>query len=487
MDSIWPGFGATVDGYEIDETAVEIRISARGGRMSLAYDWKEQKGTAVYPAGTRPEAEKEQAENGSCLLPPVGGILPSVEFAVGRKPDETKQEKGQTVQIYSSFTDEDYAAFSRYLGQSGAGLQETKIESGLLSTAVHLNGAAFTFTYDWNRQTAQSIYPEGTRPESCSWVMNEKAGSLLPSIERIGQELPSLYMAIEREPDAVRTDREGSTHEVYSGFTDGDYDAFSQYLSQRNCKVDEYRTEQESRLIIQLSNASGKMTFTYDAVNREGRVTYPANSRWEKTWPVTRPTVTVGDIVTFGHYEQDNDLSNGSEPIEWIVLAAEDENVLLLSKYGLDAKPYHDRTVEITWEECTLRTWLNSDFLKSAFSPDEQSAILLTNVDNSSEQGYEEWTTNGGNNTEDLIFLFSYQEAFGIFFEDDFSRICEPTAYAVKQGALAKDGNGWWWLRSPGYFQNYATYVNYGGSSYYLYVNVDDWMYSARFLAESGL
>ena len=27
-----------------------------------------------------------------------------------------------------------------------------------------------------------------------------------------------------------------------------------------------------------------------------------------------------GDIVTFGAYEQDNDASNGKEPIEWIVL-----------------------------------------------------------------------------------------------------------------------------------------------------------------------
>ena len=468
------GVGATVDGYEIDETAVDIRISARGGRMSLTYDWKEQKGTAVYPAGTRPEAEKEQAENRSCLLPPVGGILPSVEFAVGRKPDETKQEKGQTVQIYSSFTDEDYAAFSRYLGQSGASLQETKIESGLLSTAVHLNGAAFTFTYDWNRQTAQSIYPEGTRPESCSWVMNEKAGSLLPSIEKIGQELPSLYMAIGREPDTVSTDREGSTHEVYSGFTDGDYDAFSQYLSQKNCKVDEYRTEQESRLIIQLSNASGKMTFTYDAVNHEGRVAYPANSRWEKTWPITRPTVAAGDIVTFGHYEQEHDLSNGSEPIEWIVLAAEDENVLLLSKYGLDAKPYHDRLVAITWEECALRSWLNTDFLQSAFTSDEQSAILLTNVDNSEEQGYKEWKTNGGNDTQDRVFLLSYKEAFGAFFGDDSSRICQATPYAIMQRAYTSEsGNCRWWLRSPGDIQSYAAYVFRDGSRSHLNVNFE--------------
>ena len=50
---------------------------------------------------------------------------------------------------------------------------------------------------------------------------------------------------------------------------------------------------------------------------------------------------TVGNIVAFGRYEQDNDLTNGPEPIEWIVLDVVDgekTKALLLSKYGLDAK-----------------------------------------------------------------------------------------------------------------------------------------------------
>lgn len=29
----------------------------------------------------------------------------------------------------------------------------------------------------------------------------------------------------------------------------------------------------------------------------------------------------IGTVVTYGRYEQDNDLTNGSEPIEWQVLA----------------------------------------------------------------------------------------------------------------------------------------------------------------------
>ena len=47
-------------------------------------------------------------------------------------------------------------------------------------------------------------------------------------------------------------------------------------------------------------------------------------------------SIEVGDIVTFGHYEQDGDDANGLEPIEWIVLDTEDAVATLISRYGLD-------------------------------------------------------------------------------------------------------------------------------------------------------
>lgn len=34
-------------------------------------------------------------------------------------------------------------------------------------------------------------------------------------------------------------------------------------------------------------------------------------------------SVVEGEIISFGHYEQDGDTSNGSEEIEWIVLTRE--------------------------------------------------------------------------------------------------------------------------------------------------------------------
>ena len=165
--------------------------------------------------------------------------------------------------------------------------------------------------------------------------------------------------------------------------------------------------------------------------------------------------VAIGDVITLGQYEQDNDLSNGSEAIDWVVLDVQDGKALVISKYALDAIPYHAEKAEITWEACTLRSWLNNEFLNTAFSAKEQSAILLTTVDNSSAQGYSGYYSYDGNNTEDRIFLLSYNEAFNVYFHSNNERVCRLTPYALANVEKASpmfqvEDIALWWLRSPG-------------------------------------
>ncbi len=198
--------------------------------------------------------------------------------------------------------------------------------------------------------------------------------------------------------------------------------------------------------------------------------------------PITQSFDTIGGIATFGRYEQDSNEENGPEEIEWIVLDVQDGKALLLSKYGLEAKRYNKKKTDVTWETCTLRAWLNDDFLNKAFDAEEQSAILTTEVDNSDAQGYSGWITSGGNNTKDKIFLLSYAEANRYldakYWDNDDgnntkSRIA-PTEYAIENGAWFDDKfqtadgrpSGWWWLRSPGESQDYAAFVTGFGSLY---------------------
>lgn len=91
---------------------------------------------------------------------------------------------------------------------------------------------------------------------------------------------------------------------------------------------------------------------------------------------------SVGDIVYLGSYEQDNNLGNGTEPVEWYVLDKADGEATLLAVYLLDCQPYHEVLEDITWEDCTLRNWLNDTFYNTTFSEEEQAAVVNTNVVN---------------------------------------------------------------------------------------------------------
>ena len=162
----------------------------------------------------------------------------------------------------------------------------------------------------------------------------------------------------------------------------------------------------------------------------------------------TREPIKVGDIITFGTYEQDNNFYNGGEPIEWQVLSVNDGRALLISKYVLDAKQYNEDYTNVTWETCTLRKWLNGEFYNSAFSSEEKKQIREIRIKNPDNAKY---GTRGGNDTTDRIFLISIDEAKQLFKSEE-ARKCRPTNYAKNNGAFVSEkysGTTWWWLRAP--------------------------------------
>ena len=194
----------------------------------------------------------------------------------------------------------------------------------------------------------------------------------------------------------------------------------------------------------------------------------PTQSPTESTTqaaPVKVPSANVGEYITFGKYEQDNDTSNGAEPIEWLVLDNQGDKMLVISRYGLDCQPYNTIYTGITWETCTLRNWLNSEFYNTAFSDSEKASVITTTVENPDNAVY---GTRGGNATSDNVFCLSIDEA-NRYFASDEARATKPTAYAVSRGVYASASTGWyagncyWWLRSPGNYQHRAADVyNYG-------------------------
>ena len=183
--------------------------------------------------------------------------------------------------------------------------------------------------------------------------------------------------------------------------------------------------------------------FAYNkSVSKKGTIAKVESSSQKKD---KNPDYKVGETIEFGNYPQEED---GTEkPIEWIVMKNEGNQVLLLSKYVLDVKPYNEESKAVTWETSDIRKWLNNEFYTTAFNKAEKAKIrtsLIKNEDNSM------YGTSGGNDTEDKVFLLSEKEAETLFSNDD-ERIAKATGYAEKSGVYVNEEKAaWWWLRSPG-------------------------------------
>ena len=205
----------------------------------------------------------------------------------------------------------------------------------------------------------------------------------------------------------------------------------------------------------------------------------------------------VGDYILFGKYKQGNNYRNVREDLEWLVLAKEDNKILVISKYGLEFKRFHDVTPRefdrkfpggVTWEQCSLRKFLNEEFINNAFSTAEQNQIISTTVT-------ADVNCKGvppGNDTIDKIFLLSVNEA-NKYFSDDSARRCKCTTYCYAQNIYrevqeecvdcddnvyeaccagkicgcdeADEGGSWrWWLRTRGSCLEFTAYVVSNGA-----------------------
>lgn len=126
---------------------------------------------------------------------------------------------------------------------------------------------------------------------------------------------------------------------------------------------------------------------------------------------------------------------------DWVILDVDDNKALLMKYSAVSERPFSSETANTTWENSTLREWLNSDFYNNSFSETERSNIQLTEVKNNDNMIY---NTPGGKDTLDYIFILSIQEA------RDYSD-------------LFPDFKSNTWLRSPGAYPNTAAFLSETG------------------------
>ena len=218
-----------------------------------------------------------------------------------------------------------------------------------------------------------------------------------------------------------------------------------------------------------------------------------AGSRKQPKNPTAEKGITTWDCIWFGNYWQEDtngdgkvDKNDKKTPIKWRVLSVEGDDAFLMADKNLDCQRYNDTDTDVTWETCTMRSWLNgygaesnkdgkdysgNNFLDNAFSADEQSAIRTTNVVNHDNP---EYGTEGGNDTMDKVYLLSLDEVenpsygFGSHNSTSATRVAVNTAYTAGggevDGCMSSAGKaGAWWLRSSGYDSDYASCVDDDG------------------------
>ena len=197
----------------------------------------------------------------------------------------------------------------------------------------------------------------------------------------------------------------------------------------------------------------------------------------------------VQGTVTFGNYPQ---ATETPEPIEWIVLAHQDNRLLLLSKYVIDVHEFDashpsendpDTYLYPTWAESDIRKWLNdveTGFMSDAFSSAEQAMIAEVTNKTSDYMNGESVVNAGGEDSNDKVFLLDISDVQNTdYFENSEALLAYGTAHIVGRACLPKPDNSGctskadknqcthlschapWWLRSPKFLTTDAGYISY--------------------------
>ncbi len=203
--------------------------------------------------------------------------------------------------------------------------------------------------------------------------------------------------------------------------------------------------------------------------------------------------------------------ADSKQPIKWRVLDIDpDGSALLLADKAIDICRYNQKDTNITWEMCTLRSYLNSydashntygrdysstGLLKNAFSDEEANAIIVSHIVTNDVIAYSGKTLVGGEDTDDKVFCLSLEEAAnpdygfketkeertpaGDFVNSNIKTVGTKftdnvPGYSIYGIAPNRVAPYYWWLRSPGDNQSTAAMIDNWGSVNKTYGYFDD-------------
>lgn len=151
------------------------------------------------------------------------------------------------------------------------------------------------------------------------------------------------------------------------------------------------------------------------------------------------------------------------EPIKWRVLKVEDSKAILLSDQILDTQKYNQKAKRVTWQESTMRSWLNGyDATQNAVQESYETSGFAAMAFTTEEKSQIE--TVSRQNAQDKIYLLdateATTEAYGLGMEA--ARVAGSSQYAQAMGAPATKGS--WWTASSGNTELSEVFVKEDGS-----------------------
>ena len=177
--------------------------------------------------------------------------------------------------------------------------------------------------------------------------------------------------------------------------------------------------------------------------------------------PVELSLAGPGDTVRLGRFEQNGDPAGAPEALDWLVLAREENKLFVISFNIIEYMTFDEALSCYTWDGCSLRAWLNGEFVERAFTEEEKAIILLSDVP--ADANPKKYADAPGGATVDQVFLLSVSEAEK-YFDSGTARDCALTEYAAShKNPLAQPA---WWLRTAGKTGKTAYVTNMGGIRY---------------------
>lgn len=85
----------------------------------------------------------------------------------------------------------------------------------------------------------------------------------------------------------------------------------------------------------------------------------------------------LGEHITLGYYEQDDNPDNGPEPIKWFVQAVTEDKAFFTTNVWLTVRSDSDPEPPYDWSREKVKTWISTEFFRNAI-PEDQYDLLQT-------------------------------------------------------------------------------------------------------------